>query len=235
SDVWALGCCVYEMTTLKHAFNAKDMNSLVFRIIEGKLPPMTKNYSEDLGELIRKMLSQQPEKRPSVKQILRKPFIKHHIALFLQATKQNHCKHKKKIPNSSTSNINGNGDPHGLPSVQRLDCDLAQRPVKKKEKDIMKKKPVDTPPDAAHRSLNHTGTSVATLSNVDINFCPAEKNLSSHPIPTAETPDRITKEPGRSVAEIRSHTAHDRNSRSAPLHLTNSMAECVGTMELPSN
>ncbi|XP_041747557.2 serine/threonine-protein kinase Nek4 isoform X3 [Coregonus clupeaformis] len=36
SDVWALGCCVYEMSTLKHAFNAKDMNSLVYRIVEGK-------------------------------------------------------------------------------------------------------------------------------------------------------------------------------------------------------
>lgn len=37
SDVWALGCCVYEIATLKHAFNAKDMNSLVYRIIEGKV------------------------------------------------------------------------------------------------------------------------------------------------------------------------------------------------------
>lgn len=37
SDVWALGCCVYEMSTLKHAFNAKDMNSLVYRIVEGKV------------------------------------------------------------------------------------------------------------------------------------------------------------------------------------------------------
>ena len=37
SDVWALGCCVYEMATLKHAFNAKDMNSLVYKILRGKV------------------------------------------------------------------------------------------------------------------------------------------------------------------------------------------------------
>ena len=37
SDVWALGCCVYEMMTLKHAFNAKDMNSLVYKILRGKV------------------------------------------------------------------------------------------------------------------------------------------------------------------------------------------------------
>lgn len=37
SDVWALGCCMYEMVTLKHAFNAKDMNSLVYKILRGKV------------------------------------------------------------------------------------------------------------------------------------------------------------------------------------------------------
>ena len=40
SDVWALGCCVYEMATLKHAFNAKDMNSLVYKILRGKVNPV---------------------------------------------------------------------------------------------------------------------------------------------------------------------------------------------------
>uniref|UniRef100_A0A8C3CS42 Serine/threonine-protein kinase Nek4 n=1 Tax=Cairina moschata TaxID=8855 RepID=A0A8C3CS42_CAIMO len=70
SDVWALGCCVYEMATLKHAFNAKDMNALAYRIIEGKLPPMPKDYSPHLVEIIRTMLSKKPEERPSVKIIL---------------------------------------------------------------------------------------------------------------------------------------------------------------------
>ncbi|XP_077986542.1 uncharacterized protein LOC144440940 [Glandiceps talaboti] len=88
SDVWALGCCVYEMATLKHAFNAKDMNSLVYKILRGKMPAMPRIYSTDLTDLIKAMLHQTPEKRPSVSRILRNPFIKKHIAIFLEGTRQ---------------------------------------------------------------------------------------------------------------------------------------------------
>ncbi|XP_057560931.1 serine/threonine-protein kinase Nek4 isoform X6 [Hippopotamus amphibius kiboko] len=102
SDVWALGCCVYEMATLKHAFNAKDMNSLVYRIIEGKLPPMPKDYSPELAELIRTMLSKRPEERPSVRSILRQPYIKHQISLFLEATKAKTSKNNIKNGDSKS-------------------------------------------------------------------------------------------------------------------------------------
>ncbi|KAK7102610.1 serine/threonine-protein kinase Nek4-like [Littorina saxatilis] len=88
SDVWALGCCVYEMTTLKHAFNAKDMNSLVYKILKGKLPPMPRQYGQDLLSLMRSMLHQDPEKRPSVNRVLRDPYIKRNIAIFLEDTKR---------------------------------------------------------------------------------------------------------------------------------------------------
>ncbi|XP_071491295.1 uncharacterized protein [Diadema antillarum] len=87
SDVWALGCCVYEMTTLKHAFNAKDMNSLVYKILRGKMPAMPHQYGQDLIELIKAMLNQSPEKRPSVSRLLRNPYIKKHIAIFLEGTR----------------------------------------------------------------------------------------------------------------------------------------------------
>ncbi|XP_036734098.1 serine/threonine-protein kinase Nek4 isoform X4 [Manis pentadactyla] len=102
SDVWALGCCVYEMATLKHAFNAKDMNSLVYRIIEGKLPPMPKDYSPELAELMRTMLSKRPEERPSVRSILRQPYIKSQIALFLEATKAKTSKNNIKNGDSKS-------------------------------------------------------------------------------------------------------------------------------------
>lgn len=43
-----MGCCVYEMATLKHAFNAKDMNSLVYRIIEGKVKQLLEVFGQGL-------------------------------------------------------------------------------------------------------------------------------------------------------------------------------------------
>lgn len=87
SDVWALGCCVYEMATLKHAFNAKDMNSLVYKILRGKMPAMPQTYSKELLDIIKAMLHQSPDKRPSVARILRNPYIKKHIAMFLEGTR----------------------------------------------------------------------------------------------------------------------------------------------------
>ena len=37
SDIWALGCCVHEMATLKHAFTAQNINALMYKIIQGKV------------------------------------------------------------------------------------------------------------------------------------------------------------------------------------------------------
>ena len=37
SDVWSLGCVLYEMITLRHAFEAANMRSLVMKIIRGQV------------------------------------------------------------------------------------------------------------------------------------------------------------------------------------------------------
>ncbi|CAF4633281.1 unnamed protein product [Rotaria sp. Silwood1] len=87
SDIWALGCCVYEMTTLEHAFNAKDMNSLVLKIIRGQMPQTSKKYSEPLTALIKSMLSKNPDERPTAKKILQNTYIKRHIVRLLEKTK----------------------------------------------------------------------------------------------------------------------------------------------------
>jgi serine/threonine protein kinase len=44
SDLWALGCVLYEIASLKHAFDANDMNGLVMKIVRGKFPPLPTKY-----------------------------------------------------------------------------------------------------------------------------------------------------------------------------------------------
>lgn len=52
------------------------------------MPPMPRQYGSELIALIRSMLHQDPEKRPSVNRILRDPYIKRNIAIFLEETKK---------------------------------------------------------------------------------------------------------------------------------------------------
>jgi NIMA (never in mitosis gene a)-related kinase len=45
SDVWALGCILYELATLKHAFTAENLLGLVFKIVQDKQDPIPDIYS----------------------------------------------------------------------------------------------------------------------------------------------------------------------------------------------
>ncbi|KAM9759086.1 serine/threonine-protein kinase Nek4 isoform 1-T1 [Menidia menidia] len=185
SDVWALGCCVYEMSTLKHAFNAKDMNSLVYRIVEGKLPQMPSRYDPQLGDLIKSMLCKRPEDRPDVKLILRQPYIKRQIAMFLEATKEKTAKSRKKSVAGSGDCRTNNALPGALsePKPERL----AESPqpghlvrVKRKEEKSEQCKSHDgladfpqaqiLPKPSSPDVLKVSIASMATVSNIDIDI-----------------------------------------------------------------
>ncbi|XP_074986701.1 serine/threonine-protein kinase Nek4 isoform X12 [Caretta caretta] len=228
SDVWALGCCVYEMATLKHAFNAKDMNSLVYRIIEGKLPPMPKDYSPQLAELIRTMLSKKPEERPNVKSILRQPYIKHQISLFLEATKaktaKNHQKISDSIPRSAASVIsvktrsnNGNITPKKHPSEQ------ARRESANEEKHLIKdktfeihpsEKPAAEPEKNANKNeKNSTGVSIATISKVNIDILLSERRNSKSDHLLQDNKARCLSIPSEVESKITSNVPQTKEDR----------------------
>nr|XP_019587017.1 PREDICTED: serine/threonine-protein kinase Nek1 isoform X5 [Rhinolophus sinicus] len=83
SDIWALGCVLYEMCTLKHAFEAGNMKNLVLKIISGSFPPVCLHYSYDLRSLLSQLFKRNPRDRPSVNSILEKGFIAKRIEKFL--------------------------------------------------------------------------------------------------------------------------------------------------------
>uniref|UniRef100_A0A8C3TX52 non-specific serine/threonine protein kinase n=1 Tax=Catharus ustulatus TaxID=91951 RepID=A0A8C3TX52_CATUS len=70
SDVWSLGCILYELCTLKHPFQAKSWKHLILKICKGSYDPLPSHYSYELHYLIKQMFKRNPQNRPSASTIL---------------------------------------------------------------------------------------------------------------------------------------------------------------------
>ncbi|XP_064571394.1 serine/threonine-protein kinase Nek5 isoform X2 [Zonotrichia leucophrys gambelii] len=75
TDIWSLGCVLYELCALKHPFQGNSLHELVLKICRGRFQPVSPNYSYDLRILISQLFKISPRDRPSINSILRKPFL----------------------------------------------------------------------------------------------------------------------------------------------------------------
>ncbi|XP_048742053.1 serine/threonine-protein kinase Nek11-like [Ostrea edulis] len=91
SDIWSIGCILYEMCTLQHAFDGKSLMAVMYKIVEGELPNLPEKFSPDLNNVLKLMLSKDPEKRPTATDLLKIPIIKNHIA---KLSKEFHAKNQ---------------------------------------------------------------------------------------------------------------------------------------------
>ena len=88
SDIWAFGCCLYEICTFKHAFDASSFQALAIKVLNGEYKKM-KTYSKELRNFIRKnlivvfklfhldsMLKVEPTDRPSILDLFQIPILR---------------------------------------------------------------------------------------------------------------------------------------------------------------
>ncbi|NXH37937.1 NEK2 kinase, partial [Dicaeum eximium] len=75
SDIWSLGCIVYELCALSPPFTAYNQKELAEKIREGRVRRIPYRYSDALNDLLKEMLNVKDYCRPSVEDILRHPLI----------------------------------------------------------------------------------------------------------------------------------------------------------------
>ena len=69
SDVWALGCVLYELTALRRPFDASNLFGIVYSVVKGDvdLDAVSEDPADDLRTLVSRLLTKDCDARPTIR------------------------------------------------------------------------------------------------------------------------------------------------------------------------
>lgn len=101
SDIWALGCVLYEMASLQHAFDSDSMKGLIMKILKGHPPQIPNVFSYGLRSLVPDLLMKDPVVRLSIEEVLTRPLVRSMIMQLLKEIGGQRCPIGTKIPSKA--------------------------------------------------------------------------------------------------------------------------------------
>jgi len=113
SDIWAMGCILFEMAALRVPFDAANIRALVTKITRGPTPALPSRYSPELQRLCGELLQREEKRRPSSTDVLRYPIVQAEIRVML---KEEQAKRMDGDGRTCTSAREGASDRHRTPS-----------------------------------------------------------------------------------------------------------------------
>lgn len=149
-DIWALGCILHELCARITAFSGKNLIELIQNVHLKPSTPIPSFFSSDMSELIDKMLTKQPEKRPTANELLASPYIKNFMnnvgpwVLYKYQTVR--CSNEPIDEKSKGYVVGANGSNYGKKANS-----FTIQPIKENDKD--KNKPIASPEKIFSKSL----------------------------------------------------------------------------------
>lgn len=197
SDIWSLGCILYELCTLKHPFQANSWKSLILKICQGSVSPLPSHYSYELQHLIKQMFKRNPSHRPSATTLLSRGVLARLIQRCLtpeiitdygeqileETKKSKHSTPRKKDPNririalekeASTVQEEEQGTKYShtdLESINKNIVESALRRVNREEKDnksVHPRKATSPSPLRRQWEKNASSAALTALENASI-------------------------------------------------------------------
>ena len=166
SDIWSIGCLLYELAMLKSPFKSEGLNmfSLFQKISQGEYSPLPDKYSEELRNLAYAMISTNPTERPDIADICE---ISRNMRLKWNEEYAREKKNQNNMKTQVISNAETIQDQQITNAVRQTVSNQEEHSDENREdnwqnsaRDVKRSQsPQDLPPKAASRSDNNRVTS----------------------------------------------------------------------------
>ena len=106
SDIWSLGCVLYEMISLHCPFRGENVVELYSKILVGEFSRIPNKFSDELNWIVLHMINLDVDKRLSCDEILKCQYIRKRMELNEKYSLKNSSNRKLKVYENEVKNYN---------------------------------------------------------------------------------------------------------------------------------